>query len=406
MRISNSEKYLYPFSMLLVSIAAIYYTPFLFVLFFIFVASFKKNISRDYLTSTAVLFLITMLTLVGMTKEIESDLANYISLYNNFRDQGFIEQLQEGLLSVRKTEPLYYFISSVTYKLTSGNENALLVVIHFITFLLTTYGIWKVSSTMGFRSGFILLFIFFGIVAAINFSQVSHLIRQYIAGSLMFCAAVFLHQKKYKISIIYSIMAVLTHNSVILILVLCFVSKKLVTNKPLVRISAGLILFIISYIFGDKLASGVLFISESHVNILHNTVGITTLLFDLTLWGILLLAFFIIPKSKKLNMSSFKYFGYIVFLYSSFLLGVLKSDFLFLRFYLYLEWFRIIPMIYFFLIFKQYFSTKGYELAVISMGIISLSMLVMGLRIERAPWSYAASLPEMLVLSLPELIYF
>lgn len=140
---------------------------------------------KKELLSTDVLIMATLgaafLGLINTTKSPDSDLTTYMVWYGAADDYGLFEYL---LIFTR--EPLYYiwmyFISYVTL----GSELAFIFISTFLPYFLILLNIARIGKFLSLCNQVIILillcFIFFGPL----FSLSAHLMRQFLAGALVF----------------------------------------------------------------------------------------------------------------------------------------------------------------------------------------------------------------------------
>ena len=370
--------------------------PVIFIFYLLFILSADKGY-KNFI----IFFLLSIFIFLNATRSVDNDLENYLSIYqfmNTSTLRGFFEDSNQFLVSFRLSEAVWYAITWTISNLTNANE---FVYIAFLTCAI--YGIYYcglkglVEAIDGNTQVYILT-ILFGMLVCINFSETTHLIRQYICGSVLFLQFVWIFRKQYLKVFLGFVPAMLIHNSLIvpffiMIISYLFFTQKIITNKIL-RIF--LMPLITGAIIGFALNR---FVSQYNYEASDSSGGVFfSMALDVATY-LIALGFFLYSKNKR--QINILVEGYLIFclMFAACLFFLRSNMILYLRFYLYLEWFRVFGLISLMTLFPV-FKRSG----IVFIGFVIFCFLFFSLRILRAPWLYGIDLMEVMSTNLFQIL--
>ena len=347
------------------------------------------------------LLLLSFLVILNTNRSVDNDLQNYLSVFNYMNNSSlrdFFEDSNQFMISLRLSEIFWYITTWTVSNISEANE------IVYITFLTCSiYGIYYIGLkdlivTIDGNTQLSVMTILFGTLVCINFSETTHLIRQYICGSILFLQFVWIFRKQYVKVLMLFVPAVLIHNSLlvpfffILLTVLIF-TQSIFTNKIvrifLIPVMTGALLGFVLNSFVSRLgyessdsSDGVFMSMALDVGAYFSTLG-----------------FFLYSRNRK-PLNGLVEFYLIFFLsFAAFLFLLRSSVLVYLRFYLYLEWFRVFGLISLTSVFPFLMrSSFGFFLFIV------LCFLFVQLRILKAPWEYEVGLVHLMSINFFQLI--
>ncbi|WER47331.1 EpsG family protein [Cupriavidus sp. WKF15] len=348
--------------------------------------------------SVALVFI--LLLAINLCKSPDGDLQWYLLVHRKFASQSFSDVISSGDWSLRWSEFVYYFSSFVVSRVFDGSYVSLIVLIHSLIYGVYIAALVFMSRAFGLKGGETLLCIIFGMVFAITFTQTTQLVRQYICGSLILLAAVLLLNGRWVVFLVLSIAAVFVHNSAVILLALVLASYSASKAKSW-RAGSLVFMFIAgAYVFGYLLSSPQWsFISEvSLVEKNDGEISVAIKLMD----GALLFIFLALGRVRDesgrfvLRSRAYRYWRFMYLSYFVFLIAVSGSPLLSLRFYFYIEWFRILPILYLIIAIR-----KIRMFGVFALSLIVVAVIGWALRVTYGAWDYGGSVDEISVNSLP-----
>lgn len=169
------------------------------------------------------LFFIVLLSLylglINSTKVPESDLVGYYDIYLLAKNYS----LYDYLLLMNK-EPFYFFLNYVLFYLFLGNKMLFMIGITMLSYCFYFFAIYKYMKCIGSDNHLIVFALMLAAFFPQLFSLSAHLIRQFLAASILMYAIVIrlFYEKR---SWPYSAFAVLTHSTALLFLPLMYVLR-------------------------------------------------------------------------------------------------------------------------------------------------------------------------------------
>jgi hypothetical protein len=240
--------------------------------------------------------------------------------------------------------------------------------------------------------GKLLMSLFAAILVAITFSQTAHLLRQYSAGALFFYAVVLFQQKKIRKSYLFMFSAILIHNSVLIPCVIFYLTSCFI-GKGRSILSNLFLLFFVIIILGFGINTVIIEKFPQFLVIDNGSIPTSLFVSDLAI----LFAFLILCKgySKTMPVLFYAPFGYL-----GFLLAIYQYDFIFLRFYFFWDFFRVLI----FCMIIHRFNDRSSSVLSISNLPVFLCIIFFTFRYYSGGWSYELFGAELLTFSVLHLL--
>ena len=337
-----------------------------------------KNITIHKNTLFTILLLFA-LSFLNISRNLDNDLSNYIEIFNFFRNHFFLEIFgnSDFLFTVKPSEPVFYFTTFLFSKLFFGKAYLYVGAITLSFYLNFIFGIFKLLRKFEVPKKNNFSYVCILIFACINFSETSHLLRQYFAASFLPLLIFYLLNKNITKAILLSIFIVLTHNSLLIIIFLLFLSKFYQTynsiNQLLTKIST-IVIFLFFLYYSLNYLNALSYFDEAsdikYVSIYYDFL-ILTLYFAFTF-----------TLKKKLPTWNIFFSSFTIF-FLIFLFNLTFSETVFLRFYLNIEWFRFFYFMIIIFSFNILNISKFYKIF-----FYSLILIVFILRLVVSPWHY------------------
>lgn len=325
--------------------------------------------------------------IVNASKALENDwqwfARHYTYIYENGLQSYFLlsQYGQGSLASVygiapKVTEPFSYFIASLAGIVSGGDVAFLAVVLTVLFYASVTFAVVKTASALrgsfaGVSHGLIL-----GLFIGATATLVLHLIRQELALALLLAAWPFVLSKRYKWALVFLIASILSHNSIIVLIVPVLLGHWIVRSG---EIRKAFFVFSVLLIIG--LMTFVL--QSSRVDNVKNDGSVSLLLLGL---DFLILAAAIYAR-KFLPTNSRSIVDGIfasTILYLIAMVMASQVDLLFLRMYFYVDFFRILLLS---IIAVGFSNVK--LLKVSNLGLIwVVSLIFVFLRFSRSPFHF------------------
>ena len=323
--------------------------------------------------------LIFLLVLLNMTRNIENDLQNYLSVFFYSSDHTIVNTFlsQKMLFKIKLTEPIFPLLTVFLSRLLLGKAYLYIGFLTFIFYSSLNYGTTKLLELFKIDRNKYLFYLLIFIFGCVNFSETSHLLRQFLAGSFVPLFIYYLLSNKYLNSFLLGSFMVLTHNSFLVVLVILLTSYGLFNafRKNNIVAIAVWILF-----YGFFLSAILNLLDGFNYNDQQSSLTTISLYFDSILIIVFLLVKFLFGR-KIPQWTTFIFIFtlcYFVFLYS-----LTYSATLFLRFYLNIEWFRF----FYFLIILEYFPLLRIS-RIVKPVVLLLVLLIFTLRLYVSPWEF------------------
>lgn len=368
----------------------------------IFIFYLLVILSQDQRYTYFVFFIIlSILIILNINRSVDNDLENYLSIFkfmNTSTLRGFFEDSNQFIVSLKLSEAVWYGITWLISNLTNANEFIYIAFLTFVIYGIYFWGLKEIVEFMNENSQFYIMAISFGMLICINFSETTHLIRQYICGSVLFLQFVWLFKKQYLKVFLAFIPSLLIHNSLIVpffIIIISYVLffQKIINNKILR-------LFLIPIITGSVIGYAInIFVNQFNY---ETSVSSGGLFFSMSLdvaTYMLTLGFFLYSKnSRNINMLVE---GYLIFflMFVAFLFFLRSNMTLYLRFYLYLEWFRVLGLISLTALFPIFKRSS-----ILFVLFFMFCFLFLQLRILRAPWTYEIGFIKLMSLNIFQIL--
>ena len=342
--------------------------------------------SSIFSASLAIFSITAIFCFINVGKGFDGDWNWYTYHYVLLKDLNFSSYYgrQIGSIPIKLTEPIYYYVSFLTSRMTGGNIPALAVLITALIYIPVGYAIFNMVKKFLTKSYDVAFVVSVVLLTGITFTLTIQLVRQEMASAIFVVGLVLLFYKQYKSGIFIFLMACLTHNSALVpsffTLVVLLLGKR--------RLSLGISTYVVVWLFA--LVLGVAYVYGPGASYYESgrsdgDISQSVLLFDAAL---LCLTYFV-HKNCIINRfdDSITYMSWMLltlaFVYSGFLLGVSVAPIPFLRMYFYVELFRALMLAIIFSVFLQRQRNLFFYMCCIvaAIGYVYVRML-------RAPYFY------------------
>lgn len=316
---------------------------------------------------------------LNLTRNIDNDINNYIETFHFYTNHTFTQAFGNSDFQyiVKPTEPVFYFITFIFSKIFFGKAYLYIGFLTFLFYFNFLYGINKLLKKFDQPANKYFISYFIIIFACINFSETSHLLRQYFGGSLMPLFIYYLFNNNNLKIIILALLIILTHNSLLVIILLLVFSKilfSLYNKKKSFSILLAIVFFFYLFFYLLNYLNSLSYFDEP------TNIKYISLYYDL----IILIFYFIFSLSQINKLPSWNRF-FIIFtiFFIIFLSNLIYSETLFLRFYLNIEWFRFF---YFYIIILSLEKLNLFKKNKFILYLLFVTVFI--LRIIVAPWQY------------------
>jgi hypothetical protein len=336
--------------------------------------------------------LVSFLAFFNATKRLDGDWYWYVTDYITMLRMNLWDYLQMGGSSIRITEPCYYAFSFVLSRLTGGNVGVLALAVSLAVYLTYVFALEKLMKLYGFHRWAAVICVVFAVLAGLTFTQSLHLIRQYLAGSVLFLYFVLLLEGKSKAVLVLFILGCLIHNSFgvpAVILVLCaFLWKWSWVQRRYLWVI--ILLMILGYGIGLYLTTAIHVSSFDLVSTKdEGDISVFVLLQDGLLFFVSLVGIISFKDRHGFCTKGSAIAVLFMAFWGSLLLGIHDLSLWFLRLYFYVEWFRVIGVVTI-----VWFTVYRVKQVIFAIPIIPVSFLVMGMRVAQSPFNYGGGFYE------------
>ena len=165
-----------------------------------------------------------LFVLMNLAKELEGDLITYAELQRAIAGQPFeilfrSQELQRVSGTYRVTELGFYAGLWSLGGVWGANSAVIPVASSLVIYLCSTAGALRWGRSAGWNQRLTLVVLLVGVFAAVNFVQTTHLLRQYLAGSIAFLALAHLATGRRVSAAMLGLSACSIHNSALLVVV-------------------------------------------------------------------------------------------------------------------------------------------------------------------------------------------
>jgi hypothetical protein len=159
-----------------------------------------------------------LFTLLNCTKESAGDLANYIALQTYFSEIPITELFNKEVGaaitgSYRVTELGFYLPMWILARVTGNEEITIAVVATLGIYVPTFIALQRIADRENWSSELLYIVAFFAMFASINFVQTTHLLRQYIATSIVFLGFSYFLEGRRLVAASAALAGCLVHNA-------------------------------------------------------------------------------------------------------------------------------------------------------------------------------------------------
>lgn len=216
-----------------------------------------------------VIFLVLYLSALNTTKVHDSDMFDYIDMFNRVPLNGYKGTL--GFLSIDDSpkDIVYSTLVYILYYVLFGNQYLFIFAISCLTFLFAFLSVYRFNRSYGTPNYLIVAELLTLAFFTQYFSLSFHLVRQELATSVFFFALSYKNQSLWKF-IIWSSVSIMVHSSLAIIILLGFIP--FMNRQLYLKEIAVLVAFAISFMFvfsflGDFVLSRVSLSGEALTNV-------------------------------------------------------------------------------------------------------------------------------------------
>jgi len=275
----------------------------------------------------------------------------------------------------------------------------LALAITYLIYLPYAVAVERLMERLRLKDGLALSCLVFALIAGLTFTQSLHLVRQYLAGTVLFLVYLWILEGQTLKVVLGFTVGILLHNSFLipggLLLVSGFLWTSNAVRRHVFRVVFGLLL--LSFVVGTVVSRWVLD-SVFALGAMKDDGGLSSVIFVIDV-GLFLAAMGWLWVKRRPDGTMEKETAIAVLfltLFGGLLVGARDLTLFLLRFYFYIEWFRVIG-----LIALCGLATRGSRKVMIPGLIALISVILLHLRIERSPWDYGGGLLDHLVGSMP-----
>jgi hypothetical protein len=196
----------------------------------------KKNYSYQVI---CLFFLSLLLGLINSLKVPESDLINYVSSFEVIAQFNFIQYI-----IISNKEFGFFALNYILYYLTAGNFASYMIIFTSLSYFILFYSLLKMHRALKLGDSSLLLAIGVAFLFPVLFSLSAHIMRQFLAGSLVcffLVEYIFYDKKKYFIIIA----SLLIHTTTFFFLIIFTpLFKRNASLTKILKISFVLLIFV------------------------------------------------------------------------------------------------------------------------------------------------------------------
>jgi hypothetical protein len=390
----TNKNYAHDMGMLFFLIVAAIFFPWLAVVSIGILA--RCTLSRKIGAPALAIALVGFLIFFNATKRVDGDWYNYTQDYLSTVDISYYD-LDDVGISIKTNEPVYKFFVYLLANLSGGNIFVYIAVITFVIYYVYLLALERLAKHYHLDGWSATACILFAVLAGITFTQSLHLVRQYMAGSILFLYFVFILEARYKHALVLFLLGAMIHNSFVLPAGLIAACAYL-WNRRWVQEHYFTVVFLLGAV-GYVLGRSVSFMIMNEGGILSDVitvqddglVSLSVYLFDgvLALLSIIGIALQRRKPNRNFYAASSEITILFLFCLGGLLLGIKDFKVWFLRLYFYIEWFRVIGVIT--IVWYLGFKIRQAKFCVF---IIPLSFLIMEMRVDSSPFQYGGEVLE------------
>jgi hypothetical protein len=320
--------------------------------------------------------------LMNATKIPQGDWAWYLTYYKLATHTPFNNLMQSGNLSIRPTEPIYYGLSYIIGFIFNHNIYIFAIVITLLIYIPYACGLEKTFENFDLNPQMAMAVMILALIAGITFTLSTQLIRQYLAGTLVFLFIAQLLRKHDFAAFVTASIAFLTHNSAIIPVVFAYFAFT-ATRWEFIRRNFFKIIILmlgVGWVASRAMVPLATAFSQSS---LKNDGNISPLV---CLGDVIL--FYAISWAHNHNATEnqrdlLRPILFYLSMMAALLLALHQLPLLLLRFYFYFEWMRVFGFISIIMIFSKKMHARQFLYAAL---VLSLSVFL--LRLRQSPWDY------------------
>lgn len=351
----------------------------------VFLASLSK--SKIFTISICVTLVIIVLGWMNSHKGMSGDWIWYTSHYQRLLEMPFLDYWghRVGPFNIKLTEPVYYFISYLTSRISGANIAALSWIVTLLIYIPHGFSLGYISFRSNLSSFFSGLATTMALLVGITFTLTTQLIRQEIAVAFLTLGFILIFSGRKKTGWLCLVASLATHNSITIPFVavlgaaIYVVKTGRIQWHRLILFASILFMMGLGYVYGPQI------VGQENYQPLKNdgSISVYVIFMDICLLGI-----FLRLRSKMSDLGMFpEIIASSAIVYACFLVGVAAEPLPLLRMYFYIEVFRAFFIVSILgVMFRSKYSIL-YVLPAIVAGILYFEA-----RIASSPFRYGGGL--------------
>jgi len=198
----------------LIFLAVLFLPAVAIVVVILFVGLARSNSNKITMT-TAIVVMLGIFGWMNAGKEIDGDWVWYTNHYLMLQKMEFTQYWgqQIGIFRIKITEPVYYFIASVTAKMSGGSIPVIAWVVTSLIYVPLGISVGLVASKIAKNSTHVGITVLVALMIGVTFTLTTQLVRQEIATALLVLGCVLFYFEKRAMGTFFIACAIFTHNS-------------------------------------------------------------------------------------------------------------------------------------------------------------------------------------------------
>ncbi|MGF7155083.1 EpsG family protein [Novosphingobium gossypii] len=348
-----------------------------------------KRVRREYLL--LLLVFIVMFSMMDMNKGMMGDWVWYTEHYRRLEHMSLSSYIgaRMGWITIKWNEPTYYAIAKAVAVLSGGSIAALAAVLTALNYSMIGWATYRVGKDI-FRSAGRLpsaLILMACVLLAMNFTLTTHLIRQELAASFGILGYSFLRSRQYVAAGVLALLAVTTHQSAALLLLVLYTPPFITLNLkryPLARRFAILGALMVAALLGYYVShSEIVAIGQKN----DGSVSIVIFLLDAVIFGGLVLVTTFLrpagPQARELVLSFLLFAAAMAFMMTIPLAA--------LRMYFYIDFVRSLALVVIAVCLLRYLP-RSMDNIVAGIPMLFLGLCYVQFRLDRSPFDFGGDL--------------
>lgn len=348
-----------------------------------------KRFRREYVLLLGVF--IVMFSMMDANKGMAGDWIWYTEHYRRLEHMSLTHYMgaRIGAITIKWNEPTYYVIAKIVAVLSGGSIAALAVVLTVLNYTMVGWAVYRVGKDMFRHSARLTsaLALMGCVLLAMNFTLTTHLIRQELAASFGILGFSFLRTRQYVPAAVLALLAVTTHQSAALLLLVLYTPPFITLNlqrSALARRFAILGAVLVAALLGY-------YVSHSEISAVgqKNDGSVSVIIFALDaiiFSGLVLVTFFMKPRGPQARelLLSFLLFGAAM----AFMMTIPLAA---LRMYFYIDFVRAMAVLVIAVCLLKHVP-RGVDNIVAGVPVLFLGLLYVQFRLDRSPFDFGGDL--------------